>query len=254
MGVILKKMNEQLLKDLAEGSAIRPVRQVTHRSPQRTVGILACSWIQDRGIEYESQLERRFLLQTLVLPMVKRVVHQPFRIEYIEDGAPRTYVPDFLVLLKDGTKVVIEIKPRKFLKKHRAKLIEAQRLLANNDIPFLVITDWEIDDGIKVENASFLLRFARGSASLEAKQQCLDTIMSAPSGLSIDALSQISGLPQKDILHFIGRTVLSIDLSEPITGTTIVHIQKDFQNDYLQFINWFNTAPGHAIAGISEND
>jgi hypothetical protein len=249
----LSKKNDIVPDEFPTGGPIRPARKVVHRSPHRSVGILACSWIQDHGIEYESQLERRFLQQALVLPMVKRVIHQPFRLEYLEDGKTHNYVPDFLLLLADGIKVVIEVKPRKFLNAHRHKLVEAQRILAEKKVPFLVMTDQEIDDGIKVQNASYLLRFARGSASEEAKQHCLKRLRESPNGLRLDELIQETGVPEKDILHFAGRTTLWLDLSEPITNATTIHIPKEDQNDYLHFINWFNTAPGHAISGISEN-
>lgn len=253
LGGILSKNNDIVPDELSAGGPFRPARKVVHRSPHRSVGILACSWIQEHGIEYESQLERRFLQQALVLPMVKRVIHQPFRLEYLEDGKTHTYVPDFLLFLADGMKVVIEVKPQKFLKSHRHKLTEAQRILAEKEVPFLVVTDQEIDDGIKVHNAAYLLRFARGTASEEAKQRCLNCLRTSPNGLQMADLIQETGVPEKDILHFVGRTTLSIDLSEPITEATIVHIPKEEQHDYLHFINWLNTAPGHAIARISED-
>jgi len=238
---------------LSAFGSTQPIRKVVTRSPHRSVGILACSWLQNHPIEYESQLERRFLQQILILPIVKRVVHQPFRLEYLEGGTTRTYVPDFLLLLSDGVMVVVEVKPRKFLKDHHHKLAEAQRILAEKNMPFLVITDKEIDDEIKVDNASYLLRFARGSASDEAKHRCLETLRASPDGLRLDELIRKSGVPERDVLYFIGRTTLSIDTSKLITNATIVHIPKEEQHDYLHFINWFNTAPGHAIAGIQEN-
>jgi hypothetical protein len=246
----VSKNKRSLPEGLNADGPIKPAREVVQRSPQRSVGIMACSWIQDHGIEYESQLERRFLQQSLILPMIKRVIHQPFRLEYMEDDKPLTYVPDFFLLFKDNTKAVIEVKPRKFIKKHLHKLTEAQRLLNENDIPFLVITEKEIDDGIKVANASYLLRFARGSASEDAKQHCLRILSSCPVGLRLDELVKETAIPEEDILHFVGRAALSLDLSEPITKSTIVEIPKKDQNGYLHFIDWFNTAPGHAISGI----
>jgi hypothetical protein len=249
----LSKKNENLSDVLSSDGPIKPARNVAHRSTHRSVGILACSWIQGHAIEYESQLERRFLLQALVIPMVQSINHQPFRLEYLEDGKIHTYVPDFFIRLKDGAKVVIEIKPRRFLKSHHHKLAEAERILAERNVHFLVVTDKEIDDGIKFENASFLLRFARGSASEKCKQRCLVALGESSDGLRIEELMQRADVSETDILHFIGRRELSIDLSEPISQATAVHLPKNEHHDYLHFLNWFNTSPGHAIAGIQEN-
>jgi hypothetical protein len=252
-GKIMSKNNRSLPDELNAEGSIKPARKVVHRSPHRSVGILACSWIQDHGIEYESQLERRFLQQTLVLPSIKRVIHQPFRLEYVEDERSLTYVPDFYLLFRDGTKVVIEVKPRKFLQKHLHKLAEAQRLLEEHETPFLVLTEKEIDHGIKVSNASYLLRFARDSPNEQAKQRCLRILSTFPKGLRIDELTKEAAVTERDILHMVGRARLSVDLSKPITKSTIVRIPKEHQNGYLHFIDWFNSAPGHAITGISKS-
>jgi hypothetical protein len=250
----LSKKTEFSSDTLSEDSTFESVRAVVNRSPHRSVGILACSWIQDHGIEYESQLERRFLHQTLVLSGIKRIIHQPFRLEYLEDGKTHTYVPDFLIHFADGRKAVVEVKPKKFINGHRHKLEEAERILAEKNVPFLVITDVEIDDGIKAANASYLLRFARGSASEQTKQNCLRALRISGRGLSLENLIRQANVSEAEILHFVGRGALSLDLSEPIVGTTIVFIpQEDNKNDYLHFVNWFNTAPGTAIARIPKD-
>ena len=250
----MSKKNDIVPDELSAGAPIKPARKVVHRSPHRSVGILACSWIQEHAIEYESQLERRFLQQALILPIIKRVMHQPFRLEYLLEGKTHTYVPDFLVHFVDGTKAVIEIKPEKFLKGHRHKLEEAERILAEKDVPFLVITDAEIDDGVKAANASYLLRFARGSASVQAKERCLQALHVSNGALSLEHLILQAEVSEAEILHFVGRATLSLNASEPITNTTIVHVpQEDNKNDYLHFINWFSTAPGAAIARIPQD-
>jgi hypothetical protein len=255
-GIILSKKNrsrDNSSNDIPEiEETNKPARKVVTRSPHRPVGIVACSWIQDHAIEYESQLERRFILQILILPFVRRVLHQPFKLEYQVDGKLHTYIPDFLIQLSDGTKLVIEVKPRKFVKKHLIKLTSAEEILATHDIHFLVITDEEIDDGVKSINVSLILRYARGSISERTLQQCLSVLRNAKTPLSISELKATTNATEGDILYLAGRRIVSLNISTPITDKTTISLsEKDNSNAYLLFCNRFNVTPGSAIARIS---
>jgi hypothetical protein len=215
-GIILPKKNrsrDNYPKDVpAIEEADKPARKVVTRSPHRPVGIVACSWIQDYAIEYESQLERRFIHQILILPFVRRVLHQPFKLGYQVDGKLHTYIPDFLIQLSDDTKLVIEVKPRKFVKKHLIKLTAAEEILSTHGIRFLVITDEEIDDGVKSINVSLILRYARGSISEQTQQQCLNILRNAKIPLSISELKATTNATEGDILYLAGRRIVSLNV------------------------------------------
>lgn len=116
-------------------------RRVVTRSPHRAVGKIACSWIQDQAVEYESQLERRFLQRLLLCLSLEKVRHQPFTIDRDIVGEKMHYTPDFLVRLRDGAKLVVEVKPEVFIDNHRKKLLAAKALLNDAGVPFFVITD-----------------------------------------------------------------------------------------------------------------
>lgn len=85
-------------------TAQKPVRKVVTRSPHRSVGTIACSWIQDSVVEYESQLEKRFVHRLLLFHGLARITHQPFKLERDVAGKKLDYTPDFLVMLKNGNR------------------------------------------------------------------------------------------------------------------------------------------------------
>lgn len=78
---------------------------------ERSVGEFASEKL-GRLVEYESNLERAFLLQAETLSSVIAYQEQPLAIEYAWAGTPRIYYPDVLVQLEDGRVVVAELKPR----------------------------------------------------------------------------------------------------------------------------------------------
>jgi hypothetical protein len=222
----------------------KAARRVVTRSPHRSVGIMACSWVQDRGIEYESQLERRFLQRALVFPHLKEIFHQPFRIDYFELDEPRSYIPDFLLCFKDGSKIVVEVKPAVFINKNRGKLNAAKSLLSPKSVPFLAITDKEIDSGTAARGAALLLRYARGAISDQSRSRCMHLIHAQSNALALGALMAKADVSLGDVLHLIARGHLSIPSSLSIDSTTPVTLtNQEEKNVPLCFCNWFNATP-----------
>lgn len=66
----------------------------------------------NRTIEYESNLEYLFCLGLEDIDEVRGYIHQPIKIKYTVNNNNFAYFPDFLVLLNDGSAVLVEIKPR----------------------------------------------------------------------------------------------------------------------------------------------
>lgn len=135
-------------------------RKVVTRSPRREVGIVNASWLLDHGVEHESHLERRFIMVALSCPVVGDIVHQPFEI-WLGPDQTHKYTPDFLVTLADGCKVVVEVKPTVFLKKHKARLEAARTHLSGLGYPFLIATEEQIDAHGLSSRALLLMRYGR---------------------------------------------------------------------------------------------
>lgn len=219
-------------------------RKVVSRSPYRSVGIMACSWIQDHGIEYESQLERRFLQQALLLPRLKRIIHQPFKIDYTDSGREKHYTPDFLLEFVNHERVLVEVKPLTYVSKYKTIFNTAKSTLESADIPFFVITDKQIDIKNRVNNASIILRYGRGSIDIEKIDQLSQYAPNHPP-IPIKELILRHRLTYEDIFHLMARKRLFItSLSEEINDGTLIHFHKEGTlNGTFLFCDWFSTTP-----------
>jgi len=244
-----KKESTAFPSDLSDMG--KPTRKVITRSPHRSVGVIACSWIQNDCIEYESQLERRFLQRALLFPSLKKIFHQPFTIPYVDQGKNLTYTPDFLLVFQDGSVVVVEVKPAVFVKKHELKLKAAEIFLASKNRPFLTITDDEIDSEFYAKNSALLLRYARSTIADDVRARCICFLHNQTGTTSISDLIEGTAASLGDIYHLIGRGLLSIRIDIEITHDTIISIPNEEKNNgFIRFCNWFNTTPRLTNTGI----
>lgn len=106
-----------------------------------TTGVYA-SRKSGRAHPYESMNERAFFMHCEVNTNVVDYRVQPFRFEFVIDGTKRTYIPDAVVLLADGTVEVIEIKnDRRFLKDvdYQTKLSAVEEICRQVDWRFRIV-------------------------------------------------------------------------------------------------------------------
>ncbi len=64
---------------------------------------------------YRSSYELAFFHMLEASDVVERYVVEGLRVPYLFDGSKRTYIPDVLVLYKDGSMRVYEIKPKQLV-------------------------------------------------------------------------------------------------------------------------------------------
>jgi len=230
-------------KALRIDPSLPPARKVVTRSPHRSVGLMACAWLQDKAIEYESQLERRFLQKALVFPYIKQITHQPFKIEYEDNGKQLEYTPDFLCTFKDGCRVVVEVKPAKFVEKNRFKLTAGKRILQESDIPFFVATDQHIDQGKSSQTAALLIRYARGHLTEMTRLKCLEFISNSDTPVTYKTLLETGIANEADIMHLIGRGELTIPSCHLDSDTLLSTPMRTYQNAILLFCSWFDITP-----------
>lgn len=222
----------------------KPARKIVTRSPHRSVGIIACSWIQNDCIEYESQLERRFLQRALLFPSIKKIFHQPFKIPYVDKGKNLSYTPDFLLVFRDGSVVVVEVKPAVFVPKHKHKLNAAQIFLASQNYPFLTLTDDEIDSAFYAKNSALLLRYARSTIANDVRERCISFLRNRTEPISISNLIDGTATSLSEIYHLVGRGSLSMSIANEISHDTIITIpHEEKENGFIRFCNWFNATP-----------
>lgn len=81
---------------------------------------------------------------------VKSYEYESLKIPYLSNkksGKIRNYIPDFIITYFDGTVLIVEIKPKRFLEKLqiKKKLIAAKEYAEKNKIQFKVLTEDDLN-------------------------------------------------------------------------------------------------------------
>ncbi len=215
-------------------------RQVVTRSPHRTVGrINRCSHIQDEPIEYESELEKKFVYLALLYPGTVRIKHQPFTLK-LDDQVFKKYTPDFLVTLEDGSLAVVEIKPKSKVQKNIPRFDVISAALAAHQLPFLLITDQEIERAKQHKGAERILRYVNWHIAPDLKSRLMESLSSAGS-LSINTAMETSQASIEDFLHLVARRQL-VPSDLTMAPSTLLQLpNRESHHGILQLSKWFNT-------------
>src|ERR1700758_190751 len=129
---------------------MKPARQIVKPTTRRSVGLIHASWFASDGIPHESELEAAFVRHAVLCTAVMHIHAQPFRIDWVDGKVEqRTYVPDYLVTLRDRSRLVVEVKPAKFVDQDRDKFDAAAGLLAKRRIGFTVITERHVSESLQ---------------------------------------------------------------------------------------------------------
>lgn len=222
---------------------MKPARQVVKPTTHRSVGIVNVSWLQPDGIPHESELEAAFIRYAVLCPAVREISAQPFQLAWRDArGADRAYVPDFRVTLNDGAKVVVEIRPARFIEKDREKFDAAAQLLGKKRIDFIVISDAHLPKELEALTR-LVLRSARGELSADLITRAEKLVVRAGSdGLAWnEALA--SGIAERDWHHLLGRRRLVADTGLSLRPTSRLHQPLHWpgarEHARLQFDRWF---------------
>ncbi|MFZ6845844.1 Tn7 transposase TnsA N-terminal domain-containing protein [Undibacterium sp. RuTC16W] len=233
---------------------MKPKRKVITRSPHRTVGLVSCGWLQKEVIEYESQLERRFIQRMLLTPGVKRIIDQPFTVTYGEEK-DKSYTPDFLVEFFSGRTLIIEVKPEVFVKKWIEIFDQVSSILTQRVLSFHVVTDRMIDQADLPVMIELLLRYARGSVPDQSVEAVQAALRSTAESLSIAAVMQMAQVDKTVVLHMLGRTMLifhdSISLAD---DTHIKSISLETDHENICIPSWLDAAAWNPDAGVRAQD
>lgn len=233
---------------------MKPARQIVKPTTHRSVGIVNASWIQPEGIPHESELEAAFVRHAILCPAVVSIQAQPFRLDWFDgDGVAREYVPDYLVTLSDRHRVVVEVRPARFVDKDCLKFDAAAATLAGNGIGFVVITDGHVPKS-RQQAGRFILRSARGKLGGDRISRACDLVRDAGNvGLTWEA-AVATGTPELDWHFLLGRRLLVAD-----TGVELARSSRLFQplnwpgareHEYLQFEHWFGCQAWRPDLGI----
>jgi hypothetical protein len=219
-----------------------PARRVVTRSPKRTVGLINCSWFQQKPIEHESRLEKHFVLRAMLFPGLATIHHQPFELPLTRTG--RSYTPDFLLTFLDGRSLVVEVKRSEKIEALKERFDEITELLDARDLAFFVIHQGQIEGRKRASSACLIRRYATLACEEERVMPAVQFVQKKPNGVSILTLREKFGLSQPSVLHLISRRRIAVNPMLQLDAASLVFpTQKDLQNASLQFGKWFGCAP-----------
>ena len=87
-----------------------------HKAQKHVPGFFWVSQVREL-VWYESRLEMFILKQLDFSQKIKAILPQPFCLHFKSDGKRRRHIPDFLVWLEDGKRLLVNVKPRRHVEK-----------------------------------------------------------------------------------------------------------------------------------------
>lgn len=191
-----------------------------------------------RAVAVESTLERDFALLQRFDPEVALVEEQPVRIEYRDaGGAPRRYVPDFLVRYATPNRApkLVEVKfstdPALVAGQLEARFAAARSYASQRGWGFTVATELDIRTP-RLANVTFLLPF-RGRAPIPTARAHLLIALGAkpePIGALAGKIAEAMGCNRAQVLPtlwgMVARREIRADLDQPLTMNSHLHLPE----------------------------
>lgn len=218
-------------------------REIVRTTPYREVGRVNAPWLLSHGVDHESHIERRFIHVALACPVVVEIIHQPETVELtLADGTLRSYTPDFRVNLADGTAVICEVKPAKFIRQHEDVHQAADALFRKRGQHFAVVTDRQIDHNSRSARAILLMRYGRLVFTPEQAQECKRLLQEEMGGSAhVQALVE-RGVSEALIWHMVASHALRTRTPLNLTPKEPVEINSHEENCLDHFLSWFSTS------------
>lgn len=218
-------------------------RAVVTRSPHREVGVVNPGWLLDHGVHHESSLERRFIMVALSCPVVRDIHHQPHEIDLtLGSGETCRYTPDFLLHLIDGSKVIVEVKPAKFVPQHNMKLDAAKAAFKLEGFEFEVVTDDMIDGCGLSSRAMLLMRYGRLSFSLAEAKKCRTELESRCDGSASVRDLMANGVHEELIWNLVAQHQLRVPAGLNLSQEEVVSINQHQGDCHVYLRQWLGAA------------
>jgi len=249
----------------------KPARPVIRRSPHRNVGVITIPWLQQEPIEWESQLERWCIYSLIALWVVTEILHQPYKIPIPSEGKENYYIPDFAITLNDGSRIVIEVKPARFIAKNEARFKFAQAWLRERGIHFVLLTEVQLRHRAWKHIVPMFLRYARWDVAPALIESVKQRLQDAGGEANFGSLWDGSDPNTKIAAYFlIGRREIFCDprsWDDDATRISLIHKSEyqlnekgdengsqDNQCASDLFLQWFGIESWGAYPSISKAD
>lgn len=181
---------------------LRGSRKIRSRSSISARGVILARFRNSTRLAqvgYESTLERAFVLIALADCNTTDIVEQPFTLRFVDsESRPRRYTFDYLVTMRDGRRVAVEVKNSQQASKPKviSKVRDAASRLVPDYADEVVLFTEKNFTRTQVENAEQFLNCQR-EADPNADNRLLAVISSLQGSMSVGDLVKISGLAER---------------------------------------------------------
>lgn len=221
---------------------MKPARRVVTRSPHREVGYVAGAGLGKADVEHESHLEKSFVVLSIISGFVRGLESQPFKIKWTDPtGSDHLYTPDYRVTLEDGSQLIVELKPARFVDKQRSQFDAVTRQLLSADLPFFVLTDEHLSRK-EAEAAQLWRRYRHSQLPVDQVAMALELTQK---GITLAEMSH-SPVPIHVWYGLLGRGAIGLTQLKQITDpSTRLLTAKELarHDDRLRFGRWFGSTP-----------
>jgi len=191
-------------------------REQKRQSPVRS-SYVSGSLRYGRVFAIESALELDYLNLIRFQRQAEIIVSQPAHIEFVLDGRPRRYTPDFLVV-EDGVRYIDEIKPQSAADKpeFRAKAEKLTEIYAARGEVFRVFTENHIRVGHRAANLRFVAPVLDTDPPVEDFELLLDATTSRTASLrGLSDFLEVLDIHPSFVRRAVAHQFIRCDLTQP---------------------------------------
>ena len=216
-------------------------RKVVKRSPSHTVRLIPLAHLQTEPVEADSSLESDFIHTAARYAYLASMQHQPFKLNF-EDSS---YTPDFLLTFKDGSRLVVEVKPAGKVDGYRELFDKASRKLQAAGLHFLVADDKTIRRDDRAKKARVIRRYSKTACRPNEQARILVLLQGCKDGICIADLAHMHGVRKTELYCLIARNLLCTLPSLSLGDSAKVFIPQISEktggaHHAIQFAGWFD--------------
>lgn len=175
----------------------------------------------------------------LLAPSVRHIQPQPVQLQYFDGEREREHFPDLGVTLCDAPKVIVEVKPAKFVPKHEVKFNACAALLRAKGVAYYVCTDEHVTED-RIHRAQAIHDHSKMAAPAVELAALVDWVRSLRQVSVQDALAR--GHSEPLICHAIGRRLLLTDPSLELAPGSRLTTQETADELYC-IDRWLGCSP-----------
>lgn len=196
-----------------------------------------------RMVHFEGLLERDAIYLFEASPLIESYGEQPATLHYPDGGRLRRYTPDFVLDLKNGDQILVEIKPVRSLEQAdvRHKLAQVREFLQQQGQAFLVLTDAEIRQQPRLDNLKWLYQQTPKTIPSFIKNRIAVDRLAGQFPMSIQQARSLFAGQGCDPFSLLLEGWLHCDLSETVTYETSLYLSMENDHD------WFCIAQPHGF-------